>query len=522
MDSFWVFCQEVLKLKLEEKPHLEMVEYLEDGLQPNKMMLVPRDCLKTTIGSTAYPLWLVLRAYFSDGNPCYRVLIDSATVRLSKFVIMNIKSWVKNHDGLKDAFGELYNRKGDSAEGLSLAFRVNAASAVKEPNFVASGVGAEKTGLHFDMIAMDDVVTKDNVRTVNMREKTWEHYRMMQAILESDDSGQKTRLLIVGTRYSDDDLYGRMLIQDKERIAESKPPIFAPMVRAAIDEEGELFYPAKLTRDVLAQRRSVMVGLFWAQYMNDPNKDSAPLKPEQLKWKSISEFPRELKWIRLSADPAYKEDQKIHGDYSALVVAGWDRWNQIHILDVAMRRDLTPGAFIDLVFFMSKKWQVESALIENPHQEAMDILFRREMQERAFSFPIFWVKPSRVRGKEMRWLDIQAYAERFAIKIATEIPAEVKVEIEDEWARAPFSRFDDFLDALQLQTLYLPIDLKGVSTDGTPRDIDGIIEAGRSGSDSPYYGRLIDRFPFIAQPEKPEKAIWEEDQIAKQLEETFN
>lgn len=523
LHSFWVFCQEVLDLKLADQPHLEMCEYLEDQLQPNKMMLVPRDCLKTTIGSTAYPLWLVLKAYFKDGNPCYRVLIDSATARLSKFVIANIRQWVKHNATLKAVFGELYDRKGDSMEGLSLSFRTQAVSAIKEPNFVASGVGAEKTGLHFDMIVMDDIVTKDNVRTVAMREKTWEHYRMMQAILESDDTGQKTRLLVVGTRYSDDDLYGRMLIQDKERVAEGKPPVYAPMIRAAVDENGELFYPTKLTRDVLAHRRSVMVGLFWAQYMNDPNKDSAPLKPEDLKWHSIAEFPKELKWIRLSADPAYKEEEKIHGDYSAIVVAGWDRWNAMWILDVAMRRDLTPGAFIDLVFFMAKKWQIEGALIENPHQEAMDILFRREMQERGFSFPIFWVKPSRTRGKEMRWLDIQAYAERKAIKIATEIPSEVRVEIEDEWQRAPFSRFDDFLDALQLQAMYLPIDLKADRASAAAmRDIDGLIEAGKIQTNGPFFGRLKDVFPFIDRPAKPQKAIWESDSIAEQLDEAFN
>lgn len=484
-------------MNLKEKPHREMVDYLEDPYQPNKMMLVPRDCLKTTIGSTLYPLWCVLRAYFLDKNPCYRVMIDSATVRLSKFVITNIKQWVRYHGGFIDTFGDLYDRKGDTQDGFSMSFRVKSATGVKEPNFIASGIGAEKTGLHADLIMMDDLVTKDNVRTIPMREKTWEHYRMMQAILEADESGQKSRVVLVGTRYGDDDLYGRIILQDKEMVADGKMPRYAPMIRAAMDDAGELFYPTKLTKDVLADRRASMGGLFWAQYMNDPNKENAPFKDDQLKWHSLANFP-ELRWIRMTVDPAYKEEERDHGDHTAIVVAGWDKWANMWILDAHLRRDLTPGAFIDLFFHCAKRWQVESAIIENDHQEAMQLLMDREMQQRGHRIPIIWEKKARFRGKENRWLDIQAYAERYAIKVADEIPATVKLEIMDEWTRAPFSRFDDFLDAVQLQTLHLPINLDRASLVFTGRSVDEIsTSAAERSSDGPFWGTLSDRFPTI-------------------------
>lgn len=528
LNSFWVFCQEILEMNLADQPHQEMCAYFEDTLQPNRMMLVPRDCLKTTIG-TAYCLWMVLRAFFLDGNPCYRVLVDSATTRLSDFVVNGIKSWVKNSIPLKETFGNLYTKAGDKKEGFSLTFRVNASTNIREPNFVSSGIGSEKTGLHFELMLLDDLVTEKNYRTVDLRQKTWDHYRLMHSIIESDPNGQKTKLLISGTRYHDDDLYGRIILQDKERIANGEAPAFAPMIRGAIDEDGNLFYPKKLTKEVLAKKRAAQEDFFWGQYMNDPNKAGAPLKKEQLKWHSIGSFPRELKWVRLSADPAYKEQQKTHGDYSALVVAGWDRWNALWILDVVMRKDLTPELFIEQCFFLAKKWQIECALIENPHQEAMDVLFRREMQARQASFPIFWVKPSRTRGKEMRWLDIQAYAERYAIKIAEEIPPATRVEIQDEWERAPFSRYDDFLDALQLQTLYLPVDLTSNDDAVVPlggRSVEEILDAGRAGGTTPYYGTLADRFPIVAQIQNAQNDetspfFLDEPQIASEMEAIF-
>lgn len=507
LEDLWVFANEVMGMDLQERPHREMVDYLQDPYQPNKMMLVPRDCLKTTIGSTLYPLWMVLRAHFLEGNPCYRVMIDSATVRLSKFVISNIRSWVRYHQGLISTFGELYDRKGDSQEGFSLVFRVRAATGVKEPNFIASGVGAEKTGLHADLIVLDDLVTKDNVRTIPMREKVWEHYRMLQAILESDASGQKSRVVVVGTRYGDDDMYGRIILQDKERIAQEQEPRYAPMIRAAIDDEGELFYPTKLTKEVLADRRSAMGGLFWAQYMNDPNKESAPFKEDQLRWHSLSNFPA-LRWIRISVDPAYKEEEVDHGDHTAIVVAGWDKFSQMWILDVHLRRDLTPGAFIDLFLHCAQRWQVDSAIIESDHQEAMQLLMQRECQQRGIKLPIIWEKKARFRGKENRWLDVQAYAERKAIKIADEIPADTKLEIMDEWTRAPFARFDDFLDAVQLQTLHLPVAIGERLQEFDGKTVPEISEAAVRTNAGPFWGTLSDRFPMItALKQRPDQEI---------------
>jgi hypothetical protein len=525
LESLWVFCNEVLFMapsrKLHEKPHLEMIEYLEDSLLSNKLMLVPRDCLKTTIASTAYPLWMVLRSWFLDKDPNYRVIIDSATSRLSKMVLGQIKQWLKNE--VAAVFGPLYVKHGDREHGLSIEPKTRS-GAVKEPNFIASGIGSEKTGLHGELIVMDDLVTKDNVRSVSMREKTWDHYRMMQAILEVDqDTGSRTNVVIVGTRYSDDDLYGRIIQTDKELIANGKAPRYAPMIRSAVNEEGELFYPAKLSLEALADKRASMQTLFWAQYMNDPSKTSAPLKEDQLHWHSLIEFPA-LKWIRLSCDPSFKAEEKDHGDNNALVVCGWDKFGTPWILDVSLRRDLTVAKFVDLFFRMARKYQVDCAIIENEHQEALAHVLAVEAQARGHHFPIRWEKPSRMRGKANRWLDIQAYAERAGgVKIAKEIAPEVKLEILDEWTRAPFSRFDDFLDALQLQTMYLPVDVTGApEREIMGRTVEDIVEAVKNiEGTTPYYGTLAERFPHIRalQTNDPDEDYFEDESAEGMMEE---
>lgn len=475
MTDFRFFMAEILKMPLKEKPHYEMASFLDDDTQPSKLMLVPRDCWKTSIGTMAYPLWRVLRAHFMEKDSAFRVLIDSATVRLSQFVLEAIVSYVQTCEGLIACYGNLYDRKQSKENWVSLSFRHGNAAGIKEPHFLASGVNAAKTGLHFDLIILDDLVTKENVNTVDQREKVWTHYRMMYGILEADSSGQTTQMHIHGTRYHDDDLYGRILAEEKKRISEGHLPNFSIMERAAIND-GELFYPSVLTEAELLRRKSTMHGLFWAQYMNDPNRESAPFKAEQLHFTPLVNFPDKLQMIRLTCDAAVKEESVAHGDYNAICVAGWDRWRKPWILDASLKRDLTVGAMIDTTLDMAWRWKVEQILIEDRSGELLFPLFQQEMIRRRQFFPLHMIKPNALAGKMSRWAKLQSIADRGGIHVAAEIPENVKLEIADEWSRAPFARFDDFMDALEMQMTFLAIEDEGegiesVSPERNPLEI---------------------------------------------------
>lgn len=464
LGDFWTFMKVALEMPLSEKPHQEMGEYISEELQMNKMMLVPRDCWKTSVASTAYPLWMVLRAWFLDKNAFYRCLLDAETRNLSQYVLTNIVSYVRYSESFKKIFGDLYVKGGDQRNALSLSFRVHAGGGIKEPNFLASGLKASKTGLHFELIVMDDLVTKENVTTLAQRERVWTHYRMMQGIIESSKTeGQQTQMIVTGTRYADDDLYGRILKQDKIAIANGVAPVFAPMIRGAIDDDGELFFPEKLPYDELARRKQIMGSLFFAQMMNDPNSEGAPFKPEQLRVKPRSEFP-DLRFIRLTIDPAIKQEQVAHGDYTCMIVGGWDRWNTPYMIDVVLRRDMTVGTFIDEVLRLALIWQVDQVIIEDNEDPALRVLLRRAQMEQGVAFPILFKKPSRTEGKMTRWRRIQPYAERGGVVIAEEIHPSTMVEIRDQWERAPFATYDDFMDALQLQVEHLPVDLRSADS----------------------------------------------------------
>jgi len=475
--DFYTFCTKGLSMPLHDQPHKEMCTFISDETQKNKLMLVPRDSWKTSICSTAYPLWATLRAYYFDGNRKYRCLIDSSTVRLSQFVLEAIAKYVRYEPSFIQLFGNLYRKELHKEGVLSLAFSEKEGGGIREPHFLASGVNAAKTGLHFDLISMDDIVTKENVTTLAQREKVNRHYRMMHAILESSErEGQKTQLHVIGTRYDDDDVYGRIIKSDTRAIAQGERPQFASMIRAAIDEEGNLFFPAVLTKEELSKKKRAMLGLFHAQYMNDPNKEAAPFKLEQLRFVPLTEFPETLKMVRMSVDTAIKEEQIDHGDFNCIVVSGWDQFGRPWVLDVSLRRDLTISAFCDLLFTMVMQFNPEQTIIEETTGSLIAPVLQGEMIRRNHFFPVIWIKAHKQQGKQTRWLKMQSVANRGGIHICDEIPEDTKAEIRDQFSRAPFAQYDDFMDAMEMQFQFLPASTEEAAADMPVRNVTEIME----------------------------------------------
>jgi hypothetical protein len=482
LENLYLFCQEGLEMPVHEKPHKQMCDHWQNPDKLFKLTLVPRGCWKTSIGSTAKPLWKVLRAMYLFGNPSYRSLIDSVTVRLSKYLIDSIARYCQNGSNLKKLFGPLYSAGGDTAEGLTLAFNMNRSGGIKEPNFLASGIRAAKTGLHFEEINCDDLVTKDNYRTPEGRELVWDHYRLMYGILESDEHGRETEVNITGTRYHDDDLYGRILKDEDEIELEGGEREFATLIAPAINEAtGELFFPDVLTVEELDRRKRKMGSLYWAQFMLDPNKAGAPFQKDWLHYGPRHEFPK-LNMRRMTVDPAIKEDQTSRGDYTCMGVGGWSKFGKPYLIDVSLRKDLNITKFLDLFFLMASRWDPEQIIIEEQSGQLLKPIIHREMLERNMFFPIEFVKATRLDGKMTRWTKVQAVAQNGGIFLAEEIPAETRLELEYQFERAPFGRNDDFLDMLELQMTHLEF-TAGESQD-SPNSVSPI--SGSLAPDSPF------------------------------------
>jgi hypothetical protein len=77
---------------------------------------------------------------------------------------------------------------------------------LKEASITASGVGANKTGQHYDLIIMDDLNSDKNSSTPEQRQKVVRHYQMNVSILEPEGT-----MVVIGTRYAADDCIGHIM-----------------------------------------------------------------------------------------------------------------------------------------------------------------------------------------------------------------------------------------------------------------------------------------------------------------------
>lgn len=180
--------------------HGGLAEFL-DAPGDRKGILLPRGHQKTTIASTIWPIQQLLK------NPNESIAIYSATWGLSKDILKHIKT-ILVQSPLKDIFGDFYNRECLwTNEEIDIAQKNGLLS--KNPSIRTGGVDTSKTGTHCSLMIMDDIVTPETTTTPEQMKKTIEAYKACLPLLDAGG-----RLVIVGTRYAQGDVYGHLL--DKE------------------------------------------------------------------------------------------------------------------------------------------------------------------------------------------------------------------------------------------------------------------------------------------------------------------
>ena len=180
----------------------DMTQYTHGGIvaalqesSTRKLICVPRGCFKSSVAVVSYSIWLLLN------HPNLRILLDSEKYENSKNFIREIKGKLKD-DRVTKVFGELEGEKWGEGE-ITVRTRTQI---YKEASITASGIGAGKTGQHYDVIIHDDMNSKDNSQTPESRQKIIDHYRMNTSILEPNGI-----MVVIGTRYAADDLIGWIL-----------------------------------------------------------------------------------------------------------------------------------------------------------------------------------------------------------------------------------------------------------------------------------------------------------------------
>lgn len=175
--------------------HIEWCQYWQH--HDNFFILAPRGSLKSSILSRDYAEWLIIR------NPQIRILICSNNAQVAWALIRECQGTFEGNHVFKKLFG-LMRGKPWSRDKMDVKFAVK----MMENTMMATGVpGALSTGLHPDLIIIDDVVDEENSRTTTTRKSVEDWILMTLPGMMKPEAMLKG----VGTRYHPQDLYSSFI-----------------------------------------------------------------------------------------------------------------------------------------------------------------------------------------------------------------------------------------------------------------------------------------------------------------------
>jgi predicted phage terminase large subunit-like protein len=302
-------------------------------------------------------------------------------------------------------------------------------------------MGGNLVSQHYDKIILDDVVNRDSVNTREQIEKTILFFKDILDLLEPGGE-----LIILGTRWHDEDLYG--WIMDKENDVLSSfdiylRPAFTGNLRDHLNFKA--IWPEKFTRTVLEKLyREKGPYEFSAQYLNEviPDTDATFRKEwfhyydeTELRGRPLNKF--------TAVDPAISLEKE--ADYTAIVTIGIDHFHNWYVLDV-FRDRVTPSELIEQLYRTYERWHPIEIAIENvAFQKVLQYSINEEGRKRKKYLPVVEVKPEE-RSKDERIRGLQPLYANGVILHNKELV--YNDYLEDELTRFPRGKHDDIIDSM--------------------------------------------------------------------------
>jgi predicted phage terminase large subunit-like protein len=425
---------EILGFKDWDKVH-DDIEIFLCKPATRKLLLVPRGHLKTSIVTKAYTIQRILR------NPNIRILISNQVWDKSREMLFEIKELLTTKSDLPKIFGNFVSARWRE-DDIVVAQRTKALSA---PTIGTTGVEAEMTSTHFDLILADDMQGLQNSITKEQRDKVERTYNSYVDLL---DPG--AMLIDIGTRWHQDDLH--------QRILDREAKYYDVMVRRVV-EDGKIIFPKKFnlkfnevaksweysetpTMDYINYLKESKKSEFYSQYMNDPiDEGNQAFKRQDFRY--WDKRPDRL-FIAMTADPAIGMKQE--ADYFALNISGMTPDRNIFVLD-RIKGHWQPYEAIDNIFSKFLQWRPSIVALETVgFQKTLQYALQEEMRKRNIFFPIRELKHGANASKELRIRALEPYFRNGMVHLGRGMAG-----LEDELLSFPKGRHDDELDALASQ-----------------------------------------------------------------------
>lgn len=231
----------------------EKCQSVIDGGIKRLMILMPPQHGKSEITSRKLPAW-ALGKY-----PRTKIVLASYSAHLAQSFGREVRRTIESKE-FTDVFGSLTGGGYINTQGM---LETSSGGFLK-----TIGVGGSLTGTPADIAIIDDPV-KDAMEAYseNSREKLWEWYLNVFLTRLHNNS----RVILIMTRWHDDDLGGRILKKDKDKWeVVTIPAICENEIDGDIRKVGEPLWPNKHNLEKLLNIKSLSERTFAALYQQRP------------------------------------------------------------------------------------------------------------------------------------------------------------------------------------------------------------------------------------------------------------
>lgn len=372
--------------------------------------------------STYYPAW------FIGKYPNQQIMLVSHTTDLAVDFGRKVRNVV---DSAK--FREVF-------PGVALAADSKSAGRWNTSHggvFFATGVGSALAGRGADLLIIDDPHSEQDILAGNYEvfDKAYDWYAF----------GARTRLMpggrvaIVATRWSPDDLIGRV-IKDSQMNEDADQ--WEVVEFPAILPSGAALWPEWWPLEALERTKASMPHHQWAaQYLQQPTSEEGAIVKREWWQEWRSEKPPQCDIIIVSWDTAHEKNNR--SDYSACTIWGvWqneeDGVNHLILLDAFKGRwefPMLKEKFLEVW----KEWKPDAVVVEKKASGAPLIQDMRYM-----GIPVQEFVPSRGNDKVAR---LNSVSDLFASGRVWAPATRWAEEVIEEVAGFPSAKHDDYVDS---------------------------------------------------------------------------
>jgi predicted phage terminase large subunit-like protein len=430
--------------QLNNRFHLALCRHHDLHYFKCQLQLHPRKHFKTTIITIGGNVRFVLN------DPDTTICIICNTLANSSDILKELKAHFIGNDKFKALYPE-HAVHFAREEGTHDKFTTPARTKVWERMATVEAASADKAivSRHYRKLHFDDIVDDKNTATAELTRKIYDNYTTSLSTTSLTKDGLPWHH-IVGTRWSFDDPYSKILAENEE--TQSYEVFITRAYSKKRDSETganktvylfpEKFPPRAL--DVLKKKQGPY--RFSCLYLNSPVPGGeAALDPSFLQPFSLtSKLPSPLNRI-ITVDPSPSTDVR-KGDPTCISAFGIDRSSNLYILAVELVWE-TPDLIIERILDMHKASGIREIGIESvSFSKWLCFYVERAVKEQGLRLKVIPIKRSDHLKKMRRHERIIPYLRNSKIFIDDQM--ENSDHVRQELREYPMGRHDHFLDCL--------------------------------------------------------------------------